>query len=63
MNESLVPPIPTPASVAQGTPELPGSRAVRRASRAELHAALEANEVFFSHMEMPSDYSRSGINE
>lgn len=51
------------ASAAGWPPETPAPRGVRPASRAELRGALEANEVFFSLMEILPDYSRCGINE
>ncbi len=42
---------------------LQAEETVQPAKRAELRGVMEANEVFFFHMEILHDYSRSGINE
>lgn len=65
MNESTAAPrlsFATPSAVCW-TPEPPPSWSVRPASRTELRGALEANEVFFSLLEITPDYSHCGINE
>ena len=65
MNESSVLPLDALANAyaARWSAQRPAPETVRPASRAELRGALEANEVFFSLMEMLPNYSRSGINE
>lgn len=65
MNESTItlPPPSFNTTAARWASEPPAPRAVRPASRTELRGALEANEVFFSLMEILPDYARCGINE
>lgn len=65
MNESSVASLNDLANnyAARWSAACPAPETVRPATRAELHGALEANEVFLSRMEMLPDYSRCGINE
>ena len=65
MNESTVIPLDALANAyaASWSAQRPAPETVRPANRAELRGALEANEVFLSHMEILPEYSRCGINE